>query len=204
VHRGGSLSDRREGLLGHDASDSSQISAAGALTAVFNVWPVRHLAVKCEASQNDRFFEYGTVGRGCRRKASRSRIFCCACDRQLANSTQEISCLYLLRGRGSSKKVKWDRSQYLLKFYAIQKREVLVNQALLLYRANPHLTYPRRTWPLAALLTLASPQPHPSSPAFLCALYRLTSAHPSCLGCAHPRSRGYRERQLLARRIQGS
>jgi hypothetical protein len=38
----------------------------------------------------------------------------------------------------------------------------------------------------------------------LCALYRLTSAHPSCLECAHPRSHGYRERQLLARRIQGS
>jgi hypothetical protein len=38
----------------------------------------------------------------------------------------------------------------------------------------------------------------------LCALHRLTSAHPFCLGCTHPRSRGCRERQLLARRIQGS
>ena len=43
---------------------------------------------------------------------------------------------------------------------------------------------------------------HPHRPS--CAHSTLTSAHPFCLGCAIPRSRGCRERQLLARRIQGS
>ena len=45
---------------------------------------------------------------------------------------------------------------------------------------------------------------YPRYPTFLCAVHRLTSAHPSCLGCADPQLRRCRERQLLARSIQGS
>ena len=38
------------------------------------------------------------------------------------------------------------------------------------------------------MLTLASPHPHyPHQPSFY-ALYRLISAHPSCMGCAYPRT----------------
>lgn len=81
----------------------------------------------------------------------------------------------------------------------------------LLSRANPHLTLrarqatahvtPRRS--AHPRFTSTSPiLTHPHRPP-LCGLHRLTSAHPSRLRCAHPRSPGCRERQLLARRIQG-
>jgi hypothetical protein len=86
----------------------------------------------------------------------------------------------------------------------------------LVYRANPHLTL-RVRQATAYVTSRRSTDPrfnssspilthhHPPSPAFLCAVHRLTSTHSPVLPkYANLRSHGCRERQLLARRIQGS
>jgi hypothetical protein len=78
----------------------------------------------------------------------------------------------------------------------------------LLFRANPHLLLRARQATLHVTIRRSThPRFTSTSPiltGLYCALHRLASAHPPCLGCTHPRSRGYRERQLLAGRIQGS